>query len=442
MRSALLLLLVLFAPAARAQGAVPATPPLEAVDFDQAVDRAARLAYSATVAAQEISRAVALLEETRSSALPGLAANWAYTRDDAARTTPALVETGNTGTVTAITVRAVPESWNNTSLTVTAPLVAASRWYQWSHARDQIDVARASERDVRRAVTLTAARAYLTILSQKRAIDVSRRAVETAAAHYDYAHTRRLGGVGNLLDEARADQQLATAQALLESTLSGLLRAEEALGIATGGKAPLDTKAEPDLTGGPDTSDEGEALVEQGRTDVVLAKERAAAARRVNDDSWADWLPTLSFSAQLYRQSPPLSTTPSNGWQAQLLLNFPLFEGGLRIGQRHERQALEAEAQALLEETREQAHSDVRTAYDSLRHAVTALAESQRAAERARTALNMVEQAFHAGATTSLDVTDAEQTSRDADISAVVAEDTVRQSRLDLLAAVGRFPSP
>ncbi len=53
-----------------------------------------------------------------------------------------------------------------------------------------------------------------------------------------------------------------------------------------------------------------------------------------------------------------------------------------------------------------------------------------------------MEQAFQAGATTSLDVTDAERTARDADSAAVIAEDAVRQSRLDLLTAVGRFPGP
>ena len=39
------------------------------------------------------------------------------------------------------------------NLAVTAPLFAPSRWYQWSHAGDQVDVARASERD--KGVTMT-----------------------------------------------------------------------------------------------------------------------------------------------------------------------------------------------------------------------------------------------------------------------------------------------
>jgi len=38
-------------------------------------------------------------------------------------------------------------------------------------------------------------------------------------------------------------------------------------------------------------------------------------------------------------------------------------------------------------------------------------------------------------------VTDAERTARDADSATVISEDGVRQSRLDLLSAIGRFPS-
>ena len=342
--------------------------------------------------------------------------------------------------MTSKTISTVPLNANNENLAVSAPLFAPSRWYQWSHSADQVDVARASERDVRRSVALTAARAYLTIVSQKRAIEVSRRAVQTAAAHFDYSRTRRQGGIGNTLDEARAEQLLATAQAQLESAVAGLERAQEALGLATGADAPLDAGAEPDLTGGPATPDEGARAAQERRTDVVLARERAAAAHRVVRDSWADWLPTLNLAAQVYRQSPGTTNTPSKGWQAQLILNFPLFEGGLRVGQANERSALAAEAQLQLDGTLSQARSDVRLAYQSLQHNQKALEESRLAADRAGAALAIVTQAFQAGATTSLDVTDAERTARDADGSAVVAEDAVRQSRLDLLAAVGAFP--
>lgn len=432
MRSSLVLALsvVLAVPAARAQAPAPvpeASAP-EAVTFDEAVARAAAHATSARIAAQEVARIEALLAEVRAGSLPLLSANATWTRIDAPRRSGPVV--------------VVPQEQNNQNLALSAPLLAPSRWYQWSHAADQVDVARAGERDVRRFVTLAAARAFLTIVAQKRAIEVSRSAVQSAANHYEYARARRQAGVGNALDETRADQQLATAQAQLENAVAGLARAQEALGIATGANAPLDARGEPDLTGGPATSDEGVQLAEAQRTDVVLARRRSEAAHRVARDSWADWLPTLSLNAQAYRQDPPLTSTPAHGWQAQLVLSLPLFEGGLRTGQLRERNALDAEARTALEGTLQQARSDVRTAYSNLQHAETALAASRRAAERAHAALSLVTQAFQAGATTSLDVTDAERTARDADSLAVIAEDGVRQSRLDLLSAVGGFPGP
>jgi outer membrane protein TolC len=446
MRTALLLSLALLAPAAPPPPAIEAAAahpePVEAVDFDEAVRRAAERSPTAQIAAQEVNRVEALLWEARSGALPLLTANASYTRIDHERDTVTSIPVGPPDYSRQITVRTLPASQNNQNLALSIPLLAPSRWYTWSHAADQVGVTRASQQDTRRLVTLNAARAYLTIISQKRAIEVSQRAVQTAAAHYDYAHTRRVGGVGNALDEARADQQLATAQAQLEGAVAGLTRAQEALGIAAGAPGPLDARGEPDLGGGPGDPDEGVKSAEESRTDVLLSRRRAEAARRVTRDGWADWLPTLSLNGQLYRQSPATTQTPDHGWQIQLLLSLPIFEGGLRVGQARERGALEAEARAQLDATLLQARSDVRAAFANLQHAVTSLDQNRRAAQQANVALNIVQQAFKAGATTSLDVTDAERTARDADSAAVIAEDAVRQSRLDLLAATGRFPGP
>ncbi|HVO19664.1 MAG TPA: TolC family protein [Anaeromyxobacter sp.] len=441
MRSTPVLCGLLLATATRAQDPAP----LASVDFDEAVRLASQRSVPVEVAAEEVNRTEALLAETRASALPLVSANGTWTRIDHARTATALVPASPTPPpweVRPATVVAVPQIIENGNLAVSVPLLAPSRWYQWSHAADQAGIARASEIDVRRQVAIVAARAYLTIIAQKRLIDVSQRAVANAAAHYDYAHVRHLGGIGNALDEARADQQLATSQAQFENAVAGLVRAQEALAIAVGSPTPLDARAEPDLGGGPTSPEEGISSAEEGRTDILLARERSAAAHRVAADSWADWMPTLSLNALAYLQDPATSTTPNRGWQAQLVLSFPLYEGGLRRGQQGERDALEAEARIVLQGTLDQARSDVRSAYSNLDHALAALEQTRRAADRARTALTIVEEAFKAGATTSLDVTDAERTARDADSAAVIAEDAVRQSRLDLLSAVGRFPGP
>ena len=49
--------------------------------------------------------------------------------------------------------------------------------------------------------------------------------------------------------------------------------------------------------------------------------------------------------------------------------------------------------------------------------------------------------AYRAGATTNLEVVDAERRARDAAIVATQAEDTARQAHLDLLIAGGQFPA-
>lgn len=403
-----------------------ASPALPAVDFDEAIRRATSQATPAVTAAEEVRRAEALLVQARAPALPSLSADATYTHLDATRRLGANVTS--------------PQDQVNGTLALALPLFAPSRWYQWSHARDAADVARASEADVRRIVALTAGRAYLAILAGRRAVEVSRSAVDTARAHLEFARQRRAAGVGNLLDEERADQQLATAEVQLENALAGVVRAQEALGVATGADGPLDARGDPELAVGVTSPEEAIRAAEEARADLRAARARSYAAHRIAGDSWADWLPTLFATAETFVLEPPTAVNPRTGWQVGLVFSFPLLEGGLRVGQRRERDALDAEARTQLDGLSLQARAEVRSALVTLRHAEAALGQARRGAERSHAALALVVEAYRAGATTSLDVVDAERGARDADLAAVIAEDAARQSRLDLLAATGRFP--
>lgn len=415
-------------PPAMAGAAAPTTasPPLATVSFEEAVRRAKANAVTSVLAADGIRRAEGLLAQARAGSLPALALAGDLTRLDSNRVAAGRV------------VAAAGQE--GASATLSVPLVAPSRWTQWAHAADAVDVARAGEADAARGAALTAARAYLAVVAGKRSLEVARLAVENARAHYDFAAARRAGGVGTALDELRAEQQLATSGAQVESALSSIAAAQEALGIATGGEEPLDAQAEPALSSAVATPADAMRDAAADRTDLRAAAARAGAAARVARDSWVDWLPTLLATGQGFYQHPPTLTTPQTGWQAQLVLSFPLFEGGLRAGQRGERQALAAEAQTQLDGLLRQARAEVRTAWSTVEHAEAALREARRAATSADAALALVTDAYRAGAITSLDVSDAEQRARDADTAAVVAEDGVRQARLDLLAATGHFP--
>ncbi len=87
-----------------------------------------------------------------------------------------------------------------------------------------------------------------------------------------------------------------------------------------------------------------------------------------------------------------------------------------------------------------EARSELRVAQEAVQRVETFVAATRQAAENALEALRITEIAYRAGATTNIEVVQAQQTARNAEIEAAVAEDRLRQARLDLLVALGQFP--
>jgi outer membrane protein TolC len=414
------------------------------VSLGEAVRMALARNPTVVTASEEIRRAEALLEETRAASLPTLTGNATYTRNDHARVSP--TETLNVtgvgsgaviGQVTLPRSVFVPIEQVGANLTLALPLLAPRAWVAWSHAGDDVDVARASAVDVQRTVAVAVARAYLTIVAQKRVIDAATRARDTDNAHYLFAHQRYVGGIGNRIDEVRADQQRQSDEAALEQDYASLAREREALGVLVGTGGALDAE-EPNLKAPIDP--ERAIRDAEHRSDVQAADlRRLAASHRVRDD-WADYMPTLNAIVEPFFWDPSSITQPQSGFEAQLVFSIPFYDGGLRYGQAKERQALRDETETSLEAILRQARSDVRVAFEEVRRADAALASSRQAADLARTAVELAEIAYRGGAATNIEVIDAERTARDAETAVAVAEDGAREARLDLLAATGRFP--
>ena len=417
-------------PAGEAPAAVaaPAAPVLEAITFEEAVRRAVARSTGALVAAQEVARTQALRDETSSASLPTLGATGIYTRLDGDRTT---VSGGTSRILSA-------QDQLNASATLSVPLLAPSRWYQWSHARQAVAAAAEGGVDARRQAALQAGHAYLSVLSLRNALKVADSALQTARAHADFAHTRRSAGMGNALDELQAIQEVSASEVQLAAVQDGLARAREALGVATGGDAPLDAADVPALA---PPAARGDQVVElEHRSDVRTARARALVADRTAADGWADWLPTLLGTAQAFLQAPASLTTPAHGWQVQVILSLPIYDGGFRPGQARERDALKAESDLAVDALLRQARSDVRASWTTLSNARTSFEAARRGAKASAEALELSETAYRAGAVNSLQVTDAQRRARDAGLAAVAAEEAERQAVLDLLAATGNFP--
>ncbi|MET0340578.1 MAG: TolC family protein [Polyangiales bacterium] len=408
---------------AHAEEARPGAAP-DRVNLSQAIERALTREPRAEVARQEIARAEALVTQARASVLPVVTGNVTYTRLDAER-------------AAANGARLSAEQQVNANVQVAAPLIAPSRWVGLGQAKDDVDVARRAAEEVRRQLALATARAYLTVVAQQRVIDVNERARANAEAHYQHAHARFEGGIGNELDDVRAGQELADSEAKLEQAHASLISAREALGVLLGADGPVDA-VDPEAL---PTGVEGSATeLVANRADVRAERARVRVAERRVRERWADYLPLVTGTFQPFYQNPPTLQFPRTGWQAQLILTVPLFDGLLRKGQADERRAQAAQRRATLEGVLRTARSEVRVAFNTLERADKSLVAAARGADLARRALTMASMAYAAGATTDIEVVDAERRARDAETSAVVAEDAARRARLDLLIATGQLP--
>jgi|HubBroStandDraft_1064217.scaffolds.fasta_scaffold88757_1 outer membrane protein TolC len=414
-----------------AQAVAPESPapsdavtPAMRVTLDDAVARALTKNPTYATALLEARRADAVVRETKAAWLPTVYSYESVTHLDGNR-----VESGNV---------ILAQNELSANVTVTVPLVMTRQWLTTEESRMGADATRATTGDVRRLVAYATGQAYLAVYAQKLVIDVDERARDTARSHAAYAHQRYAGGVGNSIDEVRAAQEAATDDALVQKAYALFTSDREALGILVGADGPLDTADEPTLAEPPSLQDAlGLATL---RPDVVALDLRSQAARKTVDDDWSDYAPYLVGVAQPFYQNPATPTLPLSGYSLELLLTVPLYDGGLRDGQHGERSASRDEASVAYDAGLRQARSDVRAAFEAMRRADDALRSARDAAKLARQALDLANVAYRGGATTNIEVIDAERQARDAATYAEMAADGARQARLTMLTATDRFP--
>jgi outer membrane protein TolC len=394
------------------------------VTLAEAVSQALAKNPTYATALLEVRRAEAVVRETKAAWLPTVYGYGSVTHLDGNR-----IESSNV---------LLAQNELGANVTVTVPLVMTRQWLTTEESRLSADATRATSTDARRVTAYATGQAYLAVYAQKFVIEVDERARDTAQKHADYAHQRYAGGVGNSIDEVRAIQEAATDDALVQTAYAQLASAQEALGILVGADGPLDTAEEPILAAPPSLQEGLDGSTR--RSDVVAFDLRRQAATKTVGDDWSAYAPYLVGVAQPFYESPGTPTVPLTGYQLELVLTVPIYDGGLRYGQRDEHAALRDEARVAYEAGLRQARSDVRAAFEAMRRADASLRSSRDAATFAGQALDLANIAYRAGAATNIEVIDAERQARDAATQAEIAADGARQARLTMLTATNHFP--
>jgi outer membrane protein TolC len=399
--------------------------PALSMTFDDAVERAVRENPTVQQASAGILRAQALLKRSTSTILPDINGSIVTT-------------TLNTGrSFSGVTT--VAQNQVTGALAVSALLFAPVQWAERAQARDQVQVAGFSAEDVRRQVAVATAEAYLSIITRRRVLEANVIARDNARSHYELTREQLQAGAGSLLDELRAGQALSADETLVEQSAMNVYSAQEALGVLVAAQGPADTSGEPALEVPADLQ-AAEKQMPGERSDVLLATAQQNAAARVLHDSWKDWLPSASALFQPQYVQPTTIFTPAASWRFQVSLAVPIFDFGYRSAARAERLALFNQSTFAREEVLRQAESDIRTARSAIGSAERALATARASAEEAHRVVSILDISYKAGAATEIEVLDAQLTARNADTTVANVEDQLRQAKLSLLVALGRFP--
>ncbi len=235
----------------------------------------------------------------------------------------------------------------------------------------------------------------------------------------------------------RAAQELATVEGLVYSAELAAEQAREALGVAIFADGPMDADGDPEIEA-PAPPAEDENRLRQ-RPDLRLFSAQAEAADRVVQDNWKSWLPTASASFTPQYVTPKGLFQPARTWVAFFQLQVPIFDGTL--GSTRKLLIADRETARLrLQAVQTEARAEVRSAREAVQQNERIAAAMREAAANAVDALQITEIAYRAGATTNVEVVQAQQTARNAEILAALAQDQLLRARLGLLVALGEFP--
>jgi len=419
----LLFALLLATPAFAQAPAGSSQPVIETVSFEAAIARALEKNPTVAIAATNILRSEAILQGTRAAVMPRIGASVTNTTLDTGRE------------FSGQTVQ--PQNQSVFGLQASAPIFAAAQWAARTQAMDQVEIARLATTDTRRQIAVAAASAYLAVLAQKRQVAVSRSAIDTGRAQLAYNTRRREGGVGSRLNELRSAQILASDEALLEVFRLRVLRAQEALGVLLAANGPVDVSGEPSFEV-PTLAPESQWMA--ARTDVQLFTAEREASKRIVGDSSKDWWPTANVSFVPQALTPAGIFQPSKTWSLAFQVSQPMWDFGARKSLRLQSEANLQSSTIALQRVQIQARSEERLARAAIEAQERALARAREAARSAVEVLKITIVAFDAGASTNIEVIDAQRSARDLETAVVQVEDALRQARLELLVALGLFP--
>lgn len=329
--------------------------------------------------------------------------------------------------------------------TTTREASAGLDWTFWDNTRrPSIRHAEASEKasryrlsDTRRSVLEQVALLYHTALGNRRLADVAMQGVAASQRHLDLVNAQIDAGLAADSDRLPVEVELTRARARATRAEKAYMQSIADLRAAVGMEQRQDLRlAEPPDPPSVEGQVEGfitEAL--ENRDDLNASRQQLEGAR------WSARLADIQNGVQIstsgHMEYGRYTGLSGESWSVQAGLSVPLYDGGSRADEDVAELNVEA-AEADLAQLRINVRQDVESSYLGVTESATQIDETEAAVESAQVALDVAEERYAAEVADIIEVTDAEQSLREAQADYVQAIYDYNSSRVRLFSAAGR----
>lgn len=296
-----------------------------------------------------------------------------------------------------------------------------------------------NQQDARDLVTLAVGGAYLQVLAAQARVDAAQAQLDTANAVLHQATEQHTQGVLAQLNVDQNQVRSLTQQQQIITLRNDLAKQKINLARLTGLPPNPDYQLSDTFPFSPapvrDLND-AIAQAQQQRADLKAAQAQVEAAGKALSAARAERLPSASLSADY----GVIGTNPSQSHGVFTVvgtLNIPLWQGGRVGGDIAQAEAVLAQRQAEMEDTRSQIEAEVREAYLDLEAAAGQVEVARKNLQVAQETLEMTRARMEAGVINTVEVVQAQQTVASAQLDLINSVFAHNLAKLSLARELG-----
>jgi outer membrane protein TolC len=328
-------------------------------------------------------------------------------------------------------------SWQ-AGLNLRIPLLALPAWYNRETALRQVEVNQLNTKAAERVNAAVVADSIVAVVTAERLAEVSRISLESALSTLDLSKRRAALGAASNIDVLRIEQEVSLSRSQVVSANDGVLRARENLGAALGSPEPwgvtpairVDALADDAKS----TCRPADVLT---RADVRAAQAQVGVSQRNESSVSRTYWPTIDAVSSLTYWSPVSAINNEHvTWSVGGVLNWTLYDGGLRYAQREQRTAETRVFNEQLNEAKRRARFEVTQAFRSVRSSEATLAVAAKTRELAAETARLTKVSYVNGSATSFDLVDTARRLREAELDYTIKEFNVLRAKIAALLAL------